>query len=136
MRVLLDTNVLVAALVARGTCSDVLEHCVRQHDVITSQPLLDELAEVFERKFQQRRVDVRGALQLFAAKFVVVVPGELEPPTCRDRDDDVVLATGLAGRCAAIVTGDQDLLILDPFRDIRVLAPSTFWQWESEHGPT
>jgi predicted nucleic acid-binding protein len=33
----------------------------------------------------------------------------------------------------AIITGDQDLLILDPFRDIRVLAPSAFWKWESEH---
>jgi hypothetical protein len=36
-------------------------------------------------------------------------------------------------RGVAIITGDQDLLILDPFRDIRVLAPSAFWKWESEH---
>jgi uncharacterized protein len=39
----------------------------------------------------------------------------------------------VAGECAAIVTGDQDLLILDPFRGIRVLAPSAFWKWESTH---
>jgi predicted nucleic acid-binding protein len=44
-----------------------------------------------------------------------------------------VLATALAGGCAAIITGDQDLLILDPFRGIRVLAPSAFWKWESEY---
>ena len=61
MRLLLDTNVLVAALVARGTCSDLLEHCVRQHIVISSQPLLDELRDVLERKFRQRAVDVRRA---------------------------------------------------------------------------
>jgi predicted nucleic acid-binding protein len=94
VKLLLDTNVLVAALVARGTCSDLLEHCVRQHVVISSQPLLDELREVLERKFHQRAIDVRSALH------------------------------------AAIVTGDQDLLILDPFRGIRVLARSTFWKSE------
>jgi uncharacterized protein len=133
VKLLLDTNVLVAALVARGTCSDLLEHCVRQHVVISSQPLLDELREVLERKFHQRAIDVRSALQLFAETFTLVTPDALDSSTCRDRDDDVVLASALAGECAAIVTGDQDLLILDPFRGIRVLAPSAFWKWESTH---
>jgi predicted nucleic acid-binding protein len=48
-------------------------------------------------------------------------------------DDDLVLATARAGECAAIVIGDQDLLILDPFQGIRVLAPSAFWKWESTY---
>ena len=133
MKLLLDTNVLVAALVARGTCSDLLEHCVRQHVVISSQLLLDELRDVLERKFHQRAIDVRSALQLFAETLTLVTPNPLDPPACRDHDDDVVLATALAGECAAIISGDQDLLILDPFRGIRALAPSAFWQWESEH---
>jgi putative PIN family toxin of toxin-antitoxin system len=132
VRLLLDTNVLVAALVARGTCSDLLEHCVRQHVVISSQPLLRELPEVLDRKFRQRAVDVRSALQLFAETFTLVTPDVLDPPTCRDRDDYVVLATALAGECAAIITGDQDLLTLDPFRRIRLLAPAAFWKWESQ----
>jgi putative PIN family toxin of toxin-antitoxin system len=133
VKLLLDTNVLVAALVARGTCSDLLEHCLRKHVVISSQPLLNELREVLDRKFHQRAVDVRSALRLFAETFTLVTPDALDSPTCRDRDDDVVLATALAGECAAIITGDQDLVVLDPFRHIRVLAPSAFWKWESEH---
>lgn len=132
MKLLLDTNVLVAALIARGTCSDLLEHCVRQHVVISSQPLLNELREVLERKFRQRPVDVRGALKLFAETFSLVTPEPLAQPICRDADDDMVLATALTGECAAIVTGDQDLLILASFRDIRIVSPSMFWRWESE----
>lgn len=131
MKLLLDTNVLVAALVARGACSDLLEHCVRHHVVISSRALLDELADVLTRKFRQRAVDVRAAVRLFEETFTLVVPEALEAPTCRDPDDDVVLATAHAGECDAIVTGDQDLLVLDPFRGIRVLAPSGFWKWES-----
>jgi uncharacterized protein len=76
-------------------------------------------------------VDVDAAVRLFADTFTLVTPDELDPPTCRDRDDDVVLATALAGECAAVITGDQDLLVLDPFRSVRVLAPSAFWKWES-----
>ena len=132
MNLLLDTNVLVAALIARGGCSDLLEHCVRNHVVISSRPLLDELRDVLTRKFHQRAADVRSTIRLFAETFTLVTPDALEPPACRDRDDDVVLATALAGECAAIVSGDQDLLILDSFRGIRVLAPSAFWKWESQ----
>lgn len=134
MRLLLDTNVLVAALVARGTCHEMLEHCVREHVVVSSRSLLDELGEVLERKFRQRAADVQGARRLFAEAFRLVEPGALDIPTCRDRDDDVVLAIALAGACNAIVTGDQDLLVLDPFRGMRVISPSAFWQWESVHG--
>ena len=132
MRLLLDTNVLVAAFVARGVCSELLEHCVRHHVVISSRPLLDELRDVLTRKFHQRAVDVRGAVRLLAETFTLVTPDALDPPVCRDRDDDVVLATSLAGGCAAIIRGDQDLLILDPFRAIRILAPAAFWKWESQ----
>ena len=135
MRVLLDTNVLVAALVARGVCTGLVEHCVRQHLVVSSQPLLDEFRDVLTRKLRQRAVDVRAALRLFEETFTLVIPVVIEP-ICRDRDDDVVLATALAGECVAVVTGDQDLLILDPFRGIRVLAPTAFWKWESQYEET
>jgi putative PIN family toxin of toxin-antitoxin system len=130
VKLLLDTNVLVAALVARGTCHELLEHAVRQHTLISSQPLLDELRDVLERKFRQRPIDIDAAVQLFADTFTLVTPEALGPPACRDRDDDVVLATALAGECTAIITGDQDLLVLDPFRTIRVLPPLAFWKWE------
>jgi uncharacterized protein len=106
----------------------------RQHIVVSSQSLLNELRDVLEKKFSQRAIDVRAALQLFAETFTLMTPDTLDPPGCRDRDDDVALATALAGECGAIITGDQDLLILNPFRGIHVLAPSAFWKRESEHG--
>jgi uncharacterized protein len=132
VRLLLDTNVLVAALVARGTCADLLEHCVRHHMVISSTALLHEIEDVLQRKFNQRAVDIRSAVRLFSETFVTVTPATLDTPVCRDPDDDVVLTTALAGECAAIVTGDQDLVVLDPFRGIRILTPAKFWKWEAE----
>ena len=132
MNLVLGTNVLVAALMARGVCGDLLEHCVRSHTVVSSSALLGELREVLTRKFRQRDADVRAAVGLFAGTFTLVTPPVLDPPTCRDPDDDVVLATAVAGQCGAVITGDQDLLVLDPFQQIRILGPSAFWQWEGE----
>lgn len=133
MRLLLDTNVLVAALVARGVCGDLLEHCVRGHTVVSSRALLDELRLVLTAKFRQPDDDARRAVRLFAETFMRVTPQALGP-VCRDPDDEVVPAMAVAGECAAVVSGDWDLLVLDPFRSIRLLTPSAFWKWEAEGG--
>jgi predicted nucleic acid-binding protein len=50
----------------------------------------------------------------------IVEPAPLSAPVSRDPDDDVVLATALAARAALIVSGDQDLLVLGSFSDIRI----------------
>jgi putative PIN family toxin of toxin-antitoxin system len=55
---------------------------------------------------------------------IVEITGELR--ACRDPDDDVVLETAIRGRAGCILTGDRDLLTLDPFRDIRIVTPSAF----------
>jgi putative PIN family toxin of toxin-antitoxin system len=131
VRVLLDTNVLVAALVARGTCGDLLEHGVRVHTIISSRELLDELEDVLVRKLRQRKADARSAAKLFAGTFTLVVPGSLAAPVCRDQDEDRVLATALSGQCTVIVSGDRDLLVLAPFEGIRIMPPAAFWKWEA-----
>ena len=53
----------------------------------------------------------------------IVTPASLGERVCRDKDDDGVLATALAGRAAVIVSGDDDLLVLKKFRGIRILSP-------------
>ncbi len=43
MKVVLDTNVLIAALISRGACADLLEHCVLRHTIVSSDVILSEL---------------------------------------------------------------------------------------------
>jgi uncharacterized protein len=130
MRLLLDTNVLIAAFIARGTCSELLEHCVRLHTLITSQALLDEFGEKMAGKLGYTQQEVREALNLLRSEVELAKPTTLETPVCRDKDDDVVLATALAGQCDLIVTGDQDLLVLEQFQDIPIVTPGDFWRRE------
>lgn len=52
MKLVLDTNVLVAAFIARGTCSELLEYCAVRHEIVLSPAILDELGDVLTRKFR------------------------------------------------------------------------------------
>ena len=130
MRVLLDTNVLIAAFIARGTCSELLEHCVRNHALVSSASLLRELEDKLGGKLAFSRQESREAAVLLRGEMEMVEPVTLGEPVCRDPDDDAVLATALAGGRDVIVTGNKDLLVLEKFRDIPILAPGDFWRHE------
>ncbi len=78
------------------------------------------------------RRDAVAARRLLTARFTIVSPVGLERQVCRDVDDDRVIGTALAGRCACIVSGDQDLLTLKRYRDIRMLTAQEFWRFEAE----
>lgn len=135
MKVLLDTNVLVAAFVARGQCHELLEHCVRSHRLITSEHILDELERVLRTKLGFPPATVEEAVDLVAGEAVVASSPTLEGPVSRDPEDDRVLAAAAAAGCDCLVTGDQDLLVLGSFREIPVLEPSAFWEFEASRRP-
>jgi len=130
VRIVLDTNVLVAAFIAHGQCNELLEHCVLHHEVILSDSLLTEFREVLSRKFGFGKAEIGNATQLLLDRCRVVVPVPLTEPVCRDPDDDHVLATAITGRCRCIVTGGKDLLCLEEVQQVRVVSPGAFWAYE------
>lgn len=131
MRILLDTNVLIAAFISRGVCSDLFEHTVRQHELITSTFILNELSRHLSNKFNYEPAEVEAVIELLHSVMVVVEPAKLENPICRDPDDDVILGTAVAGDVVCIVTGDKDLRILGQFESIDILNPSEFSEYEA-----
>ena len=132
MRLVLDANVLIAAFVARGVCAELLEHCVREHEPVTSEAVLEEVRRNLVAKIKVTGAQADQTVRLLRTRFEVVEPVALEHPVYRDPDDDVVLGTAIAGRCVAIVTGDRDLLDLVTHREIKVVSPRGFWSFESQ----
>jgi putative PIN family toxin of toxin-antitoxin system len=128
VKVLLDTNVLVAAFIAHGTCHEILEHCIHHHELTTSVALLEEFRGVMREKFRFTPAEVREAVHVLRGQMKLIDPPPLEVPVCRDPDDDRALAAALAGGVGCIVTGDKDLLILEEYRGIRIVAPDGFWR--------
>jgi putative PIN family toxin of toxin-antitoxin system len=123
--VVLDTNVLVAALVAEGLCREVVHRALRLRIVASSTPLLSELHATLERKFRINEATA-AFLNGLGREVRLVAPQPLPLRVCRDADDDVVLATAVAAGADVIVTGDQDLLILGSHAGIQIVMPRQF----------
>ena len=127
MRFVLDTNVLIAAFISRGACHELLEHCALHHEWILSDFILDEVGDKLTNKFGFSARESQSVLRLLRSRAVRVTPLPLSQPVCRDADDDMILATALAGGCDYIITGDQDLLDLDSYQAIKILRPADYW---------
>ncbi len=131
MRIVLDTNVLIAAFIARGVCHQLLKHCIRNHDLVTSQFILDEIREKLVEKFKYTSETADEVVRLLRSQMEVVSRAPLDTPVCRDADDDNVLATAVAGNSECLVTGDKDLLVLKQYHGIDLLSPGEFQVYEN-----
>jgi uncharacterized protein len=132
VRLLLDTNVLIAAFISHGVCAELLEHASKRHTLLWSRPLLTEFRNTLIRKFKIPTLLAAEAAGLVAMESLEVVPAALDKKVCRDPSDDVVLGTALAGEADAIVTGDGDLLVLKRYGSIKIVSPRDFWKFEAE----
>jgi putative PIN family toxin of toxin-antitoxin system len=122
----LDTNVAVSALLWQGRPSELFNLASAKAIIlISSAPLLAELADVLSRaKFQHRiaasKLSVDDILYLYAEKVLSVRPSSV-PRIAPDPDDDVVIGTALAANADLIVTGDSGLLSVERYRNIRIV---------------
>ena len=133
MRVVFDTNVVVAGIVAEGLCREILEVHVPEHTAILSHVLWDELVVTLRRKFRLTPDDL-PILAIYRQHADWCEPVKLAEAVCRDPDDDWVLATALAGDAGAIVSGDADLLTLDRYSGIEMLSPRQFVSRQASSG--
>jgi uncharacterized protein len=128
VRLVLDTNIVVSALLWRGTPYRLLEE-IRQRagvQLFSSTPLLEELADVLGRPTAARRLAAAGRSALdvltdYTETVDLVSPVTIDPVIIGDPDDDVVLATAIAAQAHFIVSGDRDLLSLSTYQGIEIV---------------
>jgi len=125
LKLVLDTNVLLSAILVPGTCRELLKGRALAHEWFTSPALLEELADKLQGKL--KLVPEHTPLYLvYRRRIALVTPVPLPSRVCRDPDDDVVLATAIAAQAQVIVTGDNDLLSLGKYEGIPILSPRQF----------
>lgn len=124
MRVFLDTNVWLSAVVFPGLCAELLlEIDARGHRLLTSALVREEVHAVMQRKFPRHAAAVERFDALWAD--ATRVPDVAEPAD--DADARLVTAAEAAG-ADLFVTGDQRVLGWDPCGEMGILSPRRAWE--------
>jgi uncharacterized protein len=130
MRVVLDTNVLVSAALKQksmpGMAALVVE---RRGGLLKSLATEQQLFEVLARPYFDSLIDLDARAwlkELLTAAELVTITERIA--ACRDPTDDKFLELAVNGRADLIVSGDGDLLALNPFRQIPIVTPAAFVQ--------
>jgi uncharacterized protein len=124
IRLLLDSNVLISALVFGGLPRLIVASAEGPGAVLViSLQIIREVEGVLRRKFRWEPDRIAAACRPIWTRGHVLTPS-VSVEECRDPNDNHVLALALSANADVIVTGDADLLALHPFRGIPILTPS------------
>jgi len=133
-RVVIDTSVaLSAAILPRSVPRQAFDFAFTSGKVLVSTATIFELEEVLRRpKFDKYVAEVKR-LEFLAAFVreaeVIVIHDQIRE--CRDPKDDKFLELAVSGQATHLISGDADLLTLNPFREIQILTPQEFLQGAS-----
>lgn len=128
-RVVFDTNVLISgALSTTSTLALAMEKAINDGQLLASTATLRELMEkLLSAKFDPYvSRETRDVLLLRLAPLVEIVEVVQTIQASRDPKDDKFLEVAVNGRADLLVTGDADLLELNPFRGIAILTPADY----------
>jgi len=125
-RICLDSNVLVAAFVARGLCADLLKLVLSEHELLVPEIVADEVRRVLTLKLKASQVAFSAAAAVLERCEIVTRSNTVSPISLRDPDDERVLADAISAGTEILVTGDQDLLVVAEASPIRILSPRAF----------
>jgi uncharacterized protein len=120
-RYVIDTNVLVSAgLFDCSVPRQSFERVLRYGKVLISQPVINELQEVFRRSRFDKYASLNTRLKFIANILEISEMVEIKEviTICRDPKDDKFLELAINGSANFLITGDRDLLVLNPFREI------------------
>jgi uncharacterized protein len=128
-RFVVDTNVLISALLFKTSVPFLaIELVEKQGIILYSEATLNELEQVLNRKKFNKYLSLEDR-QLFLLKFISssqLVSITENITVCRDEKDNKFLELAISGNANVIVTGDMDLLVLNPFQAVEIVTPDQF----------
>jgi len=135
MRVLLDANIFISYLLnpnRKSPIVQVLKAGVRgEYTLLLPEALLDEFSQRVDSKpYLAKHVGSKDLERLnkILTSIAEIVP-EIKSPipaVTRDPKDDYLLAYALVGEADFLVSGDQDLLVLEQVGTVKIVAPRNF----------
>lgn len=139
MRLVFDTNIIISALLFDDSKpSKAFDIGINQGTLLFSLPTLAELEEVLWRnKFDsyishEERKQFLTSLILHSTAIETTIETSETIIECRDPKDNKFLELAVCGKADFIISGDEDLLVLNPFRNIQIITPDSFLKIHSK----
>jgi len=127
MRVVIDSNVAIAAVASRGLCEALMELCLEHHQVVLCEGILAEIKEKLRDKIGVPPAIITEYVTFLRSNVQILEPEDISRETCRDPNDLMILGLIAPGDIDAIITGDKDLLVLKKYGGARIISPRGFW---------
>lgn len=132
-RIVFDSNVYIPSLAfGRGPRHDLILHCLETHHVFYSAFILGEVIDKLTNKFALPQSTVHKAMSLVRQLSYEVQPAQVSAADCRDPNDLPILGTVISAEADVLVSGDKDLLSIETYKEVPILAPHDFWRWKAE----
>lgn len=128
MKVVIDSNLFISSLFGKITSKLVQDIVIQKFNLVTSQKQINEICGVLRRPKFQNKISEK---QVNEIEQIIIKHGTLvDTPgiifDCRDPKDNFILEMALNGKADFIITGDSDLLELNPYKEIKIIKFSEF----------
>ena len=128
MKLILDSNIIIAAFATHGICHSIFEYCISNHEIYISEEILGEIEHNLASKIKLPDRIIKEIRTYLLGHCKISIPTEIESSKCRDESDLHIL--GLARNVMAniIISGDRDLLVLKEFEMTKIVSSREFWE--------
>jgi putative PIN family toxin of toxin-antitoxin system len=128
MRIVLDSNVIIASFATEGICHALFELCIDQHEIIISDQILTEVENNLKLKLKLPQQIISEIINYIDEVTIKEHPPKLQKKISRDTSDDLILSLAEISNSEFIITGDKDLLALKRYKSTRIIKPREFWE--------
>ncbi len=128
MRVVFDSNVLIAAFATHGLCHSLFELCIGGHEVVVSALILNELEQKLRQKIKAPEPTIREIRSYLEKHCLLDRPVPVPAGACRDPKDLPILGLAAAAHAEYLVSGDMDLLVLKRYHESAILSPRQLYE--------
>ena len=127
MKLVLYSNVIVAAFATQGICHSLLEYCLYNHTIFFSEALIDEISIKLKTRIEIPKQLAKEIISFLKSFARIVSPQPLGQGFCRNLNVDNVISLAMTVKSDYIISVESDLFTLKQYKPIPVLSPRDFW---------
>jgi putative PIN family toxin of toxin-antitoxin system len=128
MKIVVDSNIFVSSFFWGGNPRNIFERIINDFDeLFITEEILIEIESVMNRsKFQANSSKIKDYIKIIKKYSKIIVSNNISKEISRDEDDNKILQCGIDGNVDFIVTGDNDLLVLNKYKNIKIVKPREY----------